>query len=132
MAIFYGGDSYCLTDVGLVDVQVTDPVQLIGQRLARRLQTPRGGLASVDPDASDYGWDVNQLLLGKMTPSTRATAKSQIENECGKDEQVISAEADVTIANGSVTIVIQVVSSVGPFTLTGNINNFSGTSFFIS
>lgn len=133
MAIFYGSDSFCLTDVGLVDVQVTDPVQLIGQRLARRLQTPRGGLASVDPDATDYGWDCRQLVNGKMTPATRATAKQQIRDECSKDEQVISADPEVTVNNGGgVTITIAVTSSVGPFTLTGNINQFSEADFFIS
>lgn len=133
MATFYGSDSYCITDVGLVDVQVTNPAHLIGQRLARRLQTPRGGLASVDPDATDYGWDIRRLILGKMTPATRATAKQQIRDEVYKDEQVISADVEVTINDaGAITVSVDGLSAVGPFTLTANIISLSEVDFFIS
>lgn len=131
MATFYGSDSYCITDIGLTDIQVTDPIQLIGQRLARRLQTPRGGLASVGGPA-DFGWDVRQLTNAKMTTANRTTWQQQIENEVTKDEQVLGATVDITSSNGVITINIAGVSSAGPFRLTGNVQQFTAPEFFIS
>lgn len=131
MATFYGSDTSCVSDVGLVDVQITNPIVLIGQRLARRLTTPRGGLAAFGGPA-DFGWDVRQYILAKMTTATRTTAQAQIENECTKDEQVLSAEVDVSVVGGVVKITVKGISSAGPFTLTGNVQQFTAAEFFIS
>jgi hypothetical protein len=130
MATFYGSDSYCVTDVGLTDVQVTSPILLIGQRLARRLQTPRGGLAAFG-GPSDFGWDVRQYLNAKMTVGTRTTAQQQIANECLKDEQVQSVDVDLKVSGETVTLVINGISSAGPFQLTGNVSQFSAPEFFV-
>lgn len=131
MATFYGSDSSCVSDVGLVDVQITNPAILIGQRLARRLQTPRGGLAAFGGPA-DFGWDVRQLVLSKMTDASRSTAQQQIENECLKDEQVLNVEVSVTGTGGAVAVTVKGISSAGPFTLTGNVQQFTAPEFFIS
>lgn len=131
MATFYGSDSYCISDVGLTDIQVTNPVQLIGQRLARRLQTPRGGLAAIGGPA-DFGWDVRQLVMAKMTTANRTTWQTQIANECTKDEQVQSVDVDVSGTNSNIVITIKGISSAGPFTLTGNVTQFTAPEFFIS
>lgn len=124
MATFYGSDSYCLTDVGLIDLQVTNPVQLIGQRIARRLQTPRGALAAISDDPN-FGWDVRQYINAKMGPSDIAIAQAQISGECLKDEQVQSAVVSMTLSGGSMTLDIKLVSSVGPFTLTLNVDQLT-------
>lgn len=131
MATFYGSDSSCLTDVGLVDVQITNPITLIAQRLARRLQTPRGGLAAFGGPA-DFGWDLRQYINMKMTTGTRSTAQQQIANECVKDEQVQSADVDLQVSGERVTVVINVISSAGPFQLTGDVSQFTAAEFFIS
>jgi len=131
MATNYGSDSYCVTDVGLTDVQVTNPAVLIGQRVARRLQTPRGGLAAFGGPA-DFGWDVRQYVMKKMDVSSRTTAQQQIENECLKDEQVLAVTVDLSVANdGTVTLKVLGVTSAGPFTLTGNVSQFSAPEFFV-
>jgi hypothetical protein len=123
MATQYGYDTACVSDVGLVDVVLTSPQLVIGQRVARRLQTPRGGLAAIDPEAADFGLDVRQFTLGRFDPSRLVQAQQQIAAECTKDEEVAAADVTVTFVNGgNMTIVIQLTSAAGPFTLTLNVS----------
>src|SRR5262245_8863750 len=124
MTVFYGSDSACVTDIGLIDTQVTSPAQVIGQRIARLLQPPRGAFGLINDDAN-RGWDVRQYVNAQLTPSTIAIAQQQIKNECEKDEEVQSATVTMTNSGGTITITISIVASSGPFTLVGNINQFS-------
>ena len=130
MSIFYGSDSNCLTDVGLFDLQITDPLLLIGQRVARRLTTPRGALATINDDPN-FGWDVRQYTLGRLAPSQVSQAQQQIAAEVLKDEQVQSANVVISFVNGgALTIKIDMVASTGPFTLTLNVNQLTTTAVF--
>jgi hypothetical protein len=129
MATFYGVDTFCLTDLQRVDVLVTDPALLIGQRLARRLTTPRGalGLISDDPDG---GFDVRSLVNMKLTPTTLSTASATIAAEASKDEEVASCSVRMTSAKNSLLITIDVISSAGPFVLTLNVNQLTAALVF--
>lgn len=130
MAVFYGSDSYCLTDVGLTDVQVTDPNILIGQRIARLLQTPRGGFAAIGDDPN-RGWDVRQYVNMKMTPATIAQAQQQTANECLKDEEVKSADVIFTVSGGALqAVTINLVGASGPFQLTANVQQITSDLVF--
>lgn len=120
MSTVYGSDTYCLSDVPLIDLQITDGKTLIGQRLGRRLTTPRGGLGVVSDDP-DFGWDCRQYINKKLGPNELVIAQMQIEAECLKDEQVESCTATVSLAGTSLTIALQVQSSAGPFALTMNV-----------
>lgn len=124
MAVFYGSDTVCLYDLPRIDLQVVDPVQLIGQRLARRLQTPRGALALIGDDPN-FGWDVRQYINGRFNPTTLGVAESQIANECMKDEQVQAATARLTLSGLALTIDIEVESSAGPFSLTMQVSQLT-------
>jgi hypothetical protein len=131
MATNYGYDTSCVSDVGLVDVVITSPQLVIGQRIARRLQTPRGGLASVDPEASDFGLDVRQFTLGRMAAASTAQIRNQISAECTKDEEVSAADVTVTtVSGGRMTITIQLTSATGPFTLTLNVTALTVEAIF--
>lgn len=122
MATNYGYDTACVSDVGLVDVVITSARRVIGERIARRLQTPRGGLASVDPAAADFGIDVRQFLLGRMSSASVSQAQQTISSECTKDEEVLAADVTVTFVNGgAMTIAIRLTSASGPFVLTLNV-----------
>lgn len=131
MPINYGRDTSCLTDVGLVDVQITNPVQLIGQRLARRLQTPRGALAAINDDPN-FGWDVRQYINGKISPATIAAAQTQIQAECLKDEQLSACAVTIEYvrSTGLMTIQIGAVTSQGPFTLTLTVDELTVGAVF--
>jgi hypothetical protein len=131
MATNYGYDTSCVSDVGLVDVVITSPQLVIGQRIARRLQTPRGGLASVDPEAADFGLDVRQFTLGRMDAARKAQSQQLVQAECTKDEEVSDADVTLTVVNGGpMTIIIQLTSATGPFTLTLNVTALTVEAIF--
>jgi len=130
MSIFLGSDTYCLDDILLIDTQVTDPVVLIGQRLARRLTTQHGALAIIN-DAPDEGFDVNQLVNQTMTSATIANVQSQIEAECLRDEAVSSVTVTIApLVGGKVSIKVAAVSSAGPFTFVLNVNQVTTQLIF--
>lgn len=129
MATFFGSDTTCVSDVPLIDLQITDPRVLIGQRVARRLQTPRGGLASIG-DNPDGGWDCRQYVNMKLAPGDIATAQGQIQNECLKDEAVQSAVVTMIQAGSVLTITIRLLSAVGPLTLTMNVQQLTVEAIF--
>lgn len=129
MATFYGVDTYCLTDLLRVDVLVTDPAQLIGQRLVRRLTTPRGalGLISDDPDG---GFDVRTLVNMKLTPTTLSSASADIASEAQKDEEVASVSVRMTPSKSALVITLDVLSSAGPFVLVLNVDQLTTAVVF--
>lgn len=129
MATFYGSDTTCVSDVPLIDLQITNPNILIGQRIARLLQTPRGGFAAIGGDP-DRGLDVRQFLNAKISPTTLAQAQQQIVNECLKDEEVQSATCTATMANGVLTIALNIVAASGPFLLTLNVSQLTVDAVF--
>jgi hypothetical protein len=70
--------------------------------------------------------------MKKMDVAARSTAQQQVENECLKDEQVLTVSVDMSVdASGTVNIVIKGVTSAGLFTLTGNVSQFSAPEFFV-
>lgn len=131
MATNYGQDSSCVSDVGLFDLQITDPFLLIGQRIIRRLTTPRGALANIGDDPN-FGWDVRQLINARLSPSTIAQYQSQITAECLKDEEISAATVTISGSNVSYTISIQLTSSAGPFSLVMPVQNLTATQIFSS
>jgi hypothetical protein len=132
MSTFYGSDSNCLSDVGLFDLQITDPNILIGQRIIRLLQTSRGGLGAVGDD-SDRGWDCRQYINMKLTPALIAQACQQIAFECQKDEEVDSASVSFSLDPTTLqlsAITINITASSGPFTLVGNVSTITSDLVF--
>lgn len=132
MSIFYGSDTACVTDVPLIDVQVTDPLILIGSRVARSLQTPRGGLGFVGDDAT-RGYDARRLTLMRLDAATIAREQQSVQAECEKDEEVQSATVVISgPTNGVITLQVDGLTSAGPFVLTGNIQSLTAAQFFVN
>lgn len=130
MSVNYGADTSCVSDIGLIDTIVTDPIILVGQRIARRLQTPRGGLAAVGDDPN-FGWDVRRYVNAKMSPRDIAQAQQQIAAECTKDEEVQSALVQLSFTNGGPLVIsIQLQASAGPFTLVLNVTQLTVAAVF--
>lgn len=120
MGAFYGSDSACLDDLPLISVDISDPATLIGQRLARRLQTAHGALAFINDDP-DGGLDVRQYVNAKVTPNFRASVEQEIRSECLKDEEVQDAQVRTNFAVGLLAVTIAVTAGSGPFTLVLNV-----------
>jgi len=86
----------------------------LGQSLARRLETPRGGLF-YDPD---YGTDMREMVNDAATSAFAQQRQQQIEAEALKDERVGTATATVTYspATSTATVKLTVDTAAGPYT----------------
>lgn len=116
-----GSDISCVTDIDPMLTSV-DGREALGQAIARRLGTPRGGLFY---DAN-YGTDLRSFLNAHVTAERVAQA---VEAEALKDERVRSASARITFVDagspgataetlGSMEIELTLVDAAGPFVLT--------------
>ena len=127
---YYGSSTQCIDDLPLISTQTTSPALVIGQRLARRLTTPRGALALIGDDPN-FGFDVRQYINAKLTPQQRATAEANVTNEVLKDDEVQSADVTMSIGdNGNVSIDIKFQAATGPFSLTLNVSQVSAALVF--
>lgn len=101
----YGTDVSCTTGLDPTFALVSGTT-VVAQALARRLQTPPGGLI----DDPNYGFDLRSWVNAPLGARERFEASSRIEAECLKDERVESAEVTVTQndAAGSLTVGINV------------------------
>jgi hypothetical protein len=127
----FGIDTFCLTDVGLTDVLVTDPRILVGQRVARALQTPHGALALIGGDPN-RGFDVRTLLKKKMSPADISQAQAQIKAEAEKDEAVQSANVALTFFSGKLTVAVDLIGAMGPFSLVLTVGQLTTAQIFVS
>lgn len=86
----------------------------LGQALARRLETPRGGLFY----DRDYGTDVREMVNDAATSAFAQQRQQQIEAEALKEERVGTATATVTYspATSTAAIKLAVDTAAGPFT----------------
>ena len=126
MSVNYGSATLGVSDVPLISLQTTDPFLVVGQRIARRLQTPHGGMAAIDASLANEGLDVRQYTLSRLAPSQIDQAQRQIAAECLKDEEVSGATVTMSFVNGgALTISIQLVAAPGPFTLVLNVSQVS-------
>ena len=91
--------------------------RVVAEGLARRLETPRGGLIG-DPN---YGTDLRPWLNRDFVATEEAlfAMKAAIEDEADKDERIASAEATVSYSSAlrKLHIKIVVVTARGPFEL---------------
>lgn len=117
MATNYGADIFWPGDVPLIATITTDPFRVVGQRIVNRLSTPRGGLAVIGGDPN-FGWDVRQYVLKRVSPASLGQAQIQVQAEVLKDEAVKSALVLFTYnGNGTLTIQVDVTLAAGPLSL---------------
>lgn len=88
---------------------------VIGEAVARRLVTPRGGLIY----DLNYGFNLRDFLNASLSTAQLRGLEGSVEIECGKDERVLDATATVTLNTQTQKLDVSVVltTSAGPFTL---------------
>jgi phage baseplate assembly protein W len=113
----YGRDISCVRDLD-PGVEV-EGVTALAQALARRLDTPRGGLV----DDPDFGFDLRSQLNKGSTQAEMNSLAARIRNELTKDDRV--SMVSVTVApldtRGSsvrVTVRVRPKNSSEPFSMT--------------
>lgn len=96
---------------------------MLAEALARRLETPRGGLFY---DA-DYGLDVRAMLNDAMTENGLAAIEDAILSEILKDDRVENAEVAATFSmeEESLSVRIEVLAGEEPFPLVLKIDDVS-------
>lgn len=112
MATDLGTDLSCLTDL-TATMSTVSGRRLLAEAIARRLQTPRGGLLK----HPDYGFDLAGHINDDINASDIAVISSGVEAECLKDERVISATCACTFAVNTLTVVVTITDADGPFVL---------------
>ncbi len=115
MAVDLGtSDISCIKDF-VSDGRVVTGRLVVAEAIARRLWTPRGRLI----DDPNYGLDVPGYINQDMSSQDVAALQVLIEQECRKDERVVSAAVVLALAtNGIATLTIDLTTSAGPFKLT--------------
>jgi phage baseplate assembly protein W len=94
--------------------QTKSGMENLAEALARRLQTPRGGLF-YDPE---YGLDVRDWLNETDSEEARFELATLASAECEGDPRVLSADVDVLVlGEDGITIAISGQSLEGPFSL---------------
>lgn len=125
MATDYGIDVDCTTSLDPYFSLVSGP-EGVAQAIARRLQTPLGGLLT----DSTYGFDLRALLNEGLTQPAVLAVQTGIEAQCLYDERVDSVDVSVELdpVTGICTIEVSPVLVEGEtFTLTFTLsdNNLS-------
>ena len=113
----FGVDLSALSNAGDLDPKF--PTQTgyanLGEAIARRLSTPRGGLFY----APNYGTDIRDMLNDSMTPDRIAQIQGSVEAEALKDDRVLSAQcvASFSFAASTLAVNLQLATAAGPFRL---------------
>lgn len=109
----FGFDLSCTTDLDPLMVEVSG-LALLGQAVYRRFITPRGSVI----DDPNYGFDLQTLLNDDLDPQDVGQITASIQNECVKDERILSATASVVIVPpGILNVTLNLTSALGPFKL---------------
>lgn len=87
----------------------------LGQALARRLTTPRGGLVYDD----DYGLDCRDWLNAGLTSQRARELAGAVRREALKDERVLDVAVSLAFSQATsvLTLSLRVTTSDGPFDL---------------
>lgn len=123
----YGTDLSCVSDLDMTGAEVSGRL-LLGQALARRLQTPRGRLL----EDANYGFDLRQYINADLSPVDIAKIRAGVESECLKDERVLGATATVTLTNNVLIVTILVQDAAGPFSLVLSVTAVTTTILNVS
>lgn len=101
MATDYGTDWDCVTDINPYGTTVSGP-ECVAQAIARRLQTPEGGLL----DDPSYGYDLRALINTSLSDAEVLSVRTAVEAQCLQDERVDSAEVEVSLTDEVLTITV--------------------------
>lgn len=114
-----GVDIDCIIDVGR-SLTLAGGLRNLGNALARRLVTPRGGLF-YDPN---YGLDVRAFVNAGFTAQQLAQVQADIAAEVGKDERVENPQVTVVSNTQTGTMAITIVCELaeGPFQFLVTVN----------
>jgi phage baseplate assembly protein W len=111
-----------LTALPELRFQLKDGLANLGEALARRLLTPRGGLF-YDPT---YGWDLRRYINEVLDETTEYEMKVLVEQELEKDPRVYRATVEAVAKDlKRIYLDVLVETAQGPFRLTLAVSDVS-------
>lgn len=118
----FGSAWSCVSDMTIPAIVVSGN-RVVAEAIARRLQTPRGGLL----DDPTYGFDVTDFVNDDLTAGDFARLNAGIQAECLKDQRVLTTDVSTSLVVGVLIVTIVVGTAAGPFTLVLAISDVTAT-----
>lgn len=118
----FGSCWSCVTDLTMPATQATG-FRVVAEAIARRWQTPRGGLI----DDPNYGFDVSDFINADMSKTDIARLAQLAGSEAEKDERVLSCKVTVTLTGGVLIVTGAVETALGPFQLVVSVSQVTVT-----
>ncbi len=112
----------CVSDLVMPSVMASG-FRVVGEAIARRWQTPRGGLV----DDPNYGTDATDLVGDDLGTTELAQAAHALGIEAEKDERVSSCAVTCQLVGGVLMIAGVVKTAAGPFQLVVSVTQVSVT-----
>jgi hypothetical protein len=124
MATDLGTDVFCIDDIDPAFAVVSGSTA-VAQAIARRFDTPRGGLHY----DGEYGYDLVEWMNREITDADTFRIGLAVEAEALKDERVLAAEASATYdaSTETLSIVLRGACSSGPFQLVMSVDDVTVT-----
>jgi hypothetical protein len=108
----------CVTDLSMPSIMVSG-FRVIAEAIARRWQTPRGGLI----DDPNYGYDLTGFINTDLDQAGLARIGHEAGAEALKDSRVLRASVTITFVGGVLLAAGQFVTAQGPFELVVSVSN---------
>lgn len=103
----------CVTDLTMPAINASG-FRVVAEAIARRWQTPRGGLV----DDPNYGFNLSDFISDDLSPADIARMAKMAAAEAVKDERVVACDVDITLLpTGAMTVTGNVQTAQGPFQL---------------
>lgn len=112
----------CVTDIVMPSTMSTG-FRCVAEAIARRWQTPRGGLI----DDPNYGFNLSDFVGDDLGKGDLARIAASARAEAEKDERVVSCDVTVTVLAEVMIVVGKVTTSAGPFQMVVSIAGVSVT-----
>ena len=110
----------CITDLAMPSKLVTG-FHVVAEAIARRWQTPRGGLI----DDPNYGFDLTDYVGDDLSKADLSRIAASAKAEALKDERVQACDVVLTMINGVMAVTAKVTTSAGPFTMVVSVSALS-------
>lgn len=118
----FGSCWSCVSDVVMPSTMATG-FRVVGEAIARRWQTPRGGLI----DDPNYGTDLTDSVGDDLDKASLSRLAHSAGAEAEKDERVLSCDVTITLLGELLMVAGRVVTGLGPFQLVVSVDRVTVT-----
>jgi hypothetical protein len=118
----FGACWSCVTDVVMPSTMATG-FRCVGEAIARRWQTPTGGLV----DDPTYGYDLTDYVGDDLNTGDLARIAQAAGAEAQKDERVLRATVNISLLAGVMTVAGLIITAAGPFRLVASVSSVTVT-----